>query len=558
MNKFLTLFKHELKSQLPLLPRKGRRYDLFGVLLLSLVVILISAVFVVMLSAVVSSYVLVKVDKVSDPVLRAKELLNVSYIAVLVALVLAGVENMRRSLSDRKDKELYLRLPVSGETIFLAKLSTLLISSYALAFVLICAVSLIFYTSAPLSWTFLLRSFAVWLIMPLTAFFISTLLLVPYIKLVEFISNKYALLLVLVIALIMGAFYLYSVFLGAVQKLIETGSIKYLFNERFVNTLKSLLKWCAPTSAYTSVALGGNALLVIFVILATLILAPLTAYFISRKLFTATIYKNERSHRPIGNRTPKKQMSPLGSLIKKEFISIYRDPKSAFSYFAVAASMPFMVYCCYTLFDSLIKSAIGMSVRFPLAILTVLIFSILTNTFCATNVSRDGAAAIKVKTYPVKASTILLAKVLLCAAVSSLSVTVSIATLVLAAGLALTDALVVLYVTLTFSLAQIFVATRMDLGGARLSSNLAEMRSTNNITVAKVITIGILLSLVAGLTSLVSYVFSLGSTVSFIKDLGLTVAHAYVLPAVVSTLYLAFAIAYYRIGIGKSLDGLSM
>lgn len=558
MNKFMTLFKHELKSQLPLLPRRGRRYDLFGVLLLSLVVILISAVFIVMLSAVVSSYVLVKVDKVSDPVLRAKELLNVSYIAVLVALVIAGVENMRRSLSDRKEKELFLRLPVSGETIFLAKLSTLLISSYALAFVLILTVSLIFYTSAPLSWTFLLRSFAVWVIMPLSAFLLSALLLVPYIRFVEFISNKYALLLVLVTALIMGAFYLYSEFLGAVQKLIETGSIKYLFNERFVSTLESLLKWCVPASAYTSMALGGNAWLVVAVILATLIFAPLTAYFISKRLFTATIYKNERPRIPIGHRLSKTKMSPLGSLIKKEFISIYRDPKSAFSYFAVAASMPFMVYCCYTLFDSLIRSAIGMSVKFPLAILTVLIFSILTNTFCATNVSRDGAAAIKVKTYPVKASTILFAKVVLCAAVSSLSVIVSIVTLVLTAGLFWADALVVAYVTVTFSLAQIFVATRMDLGGARLSSNLAEMRSTNNITVAKVITIGILLSLIAGLTSLVSYVFSLGSSVSFIKNLGLTVAHAYVLPATVSTLYLAFAVAYYRVGIGKSLDSLSM
>ena len=521
-------------------------------------VILISAVFIVMLSAVVSSYVLVKVDKVSDPVLRAKELLNVSYIAVLVALVIAGVENMRRSLSDRKEKELFLRLPVSGETIFLAKLSTLLISSYALAFVLILTVSLIFYTSAPLSWTFLLRSFAVWVIMPLSAFLLSALLLVPYIRFVEFISNKYALLLVLVTALIMGAFYLYSEFLGAVQKLIETGSIKYLFNERFVRTLQSLLQWCVPASAYTSMALGGNAWLVVAVILATLIFAPLTAYFISKRLFTATIYKNERPRIPIGHRLSKTKMSPLGSLIKKEFISIYRDPKSAFSYFAVAASMPFMVYCCYTLFDSLIRSAIGMSVKFPLAILTVLIFSILTNTFCATNVSRDGAAAIKVKTYPVKASTILFAKVVLCAAVSSLSVIVSIVTLVLTAGLFWADALVVAYVTVTFSLAQIFVATRMDLGGARLSSNLAEMRSTNNITVAKVITIGILLSLIAGLTSLVSYVFSLGSSVSFIKNLGLTVAHAYVLPATVSTLYLAFAVAYYRVGIGKSLDSLSM
>ena len=420
MNKFLTLFKHELKSQLPLLPRKGRRYDLFGVLLMFLVVIIISAVFVVMLSAIVSSYVLVKVDKVTDPVLRSKELLNVSYIAVLLALVMAGLENMRRSLSDRKEKELYLRLPVTGETIFLAKLSTLLISSYALAFVLICAVSLIFYTSAPLTWTFLVRSFAVWLFMPLTAFFISTLLLVPYIKFVEFISDKYALLLILVTSLIMGAFYVYSQFLGVVQKLVETGSIKYLFNEKFVGTLAALLKWVLPTSAYTTMALGGSAVEVIITLLFTLILAPLTAYFISRKLFTATIYKNEKQRAPNKKRLTKTKISPLMSLVKKEFICIYRDPKSAFSYFAVAASMPFMVYCCYTLFDSLLMSAIGMSVKFPLAILTVLIFSILTNTFCATNVSRDGAAAIKVKTYPVKASTILLAKVLLCSVVSML------------------------------------------------------------------------------------------------------------------------------------------
>lgn len=558
MNKFLTLFKHELKSQLPLLPRKGRRYDLFGVLLMFLVVIIISAVFVVMLSAIVSSYVLVKVDKVTDPVLRSKELLNVSYIAVLLALVMAGLENMRRSLSDRKEKELYLRLPVTGETIFLAKLSTLLISSYALAFVLICAVSLIFYTSAPLTWTFLVRSFAVWLFMPLTAFFISTLLLVPYIKFVEFISDKYALLLILVTSLIMGAFYVYSQFLGVVQKLVETGSIKYLFNEKFVGTLAALLKWVLPTSAYTTMALGGSAVEVIITLLFTLILAPLTAYFISRKLFTATIYKNEKQRAPHKKRLTKTKISPLMSLVKKEFICIYRDPKSAFSYFAVAASMPFMVYCCYTLFDSLLMSAIGMSVKFPLAILTVLIFSILTNTFCATNVSRDGAAAIKVKTYPVKASTILLAKVLLCSVVSTLSVIVSIVTITIAAGLSFADALVVAFVSITFSIAQIFVATRMDLGGARLSSNLAEMRSTNNITVAKVITIGIILSLVAGLTSLVSYVFSLGSTVSFVKDLGLTVAHAYLFPSAVSTLYLAFAIAYYRIGIGKCLDGLSM
>ena len=58
--------------------------------------------------------------------------------------------------------------------------------------------------------------------------------------------------------------------------------------------------------------------------------------------------------------------------------------------------------------------------------------------------------------------------------------------------------------------------------------------------------------------SVVAYILSLGSSVSFIKDLELTVAHSYVLPAIVSALYLAFAVAYYLIGIEKSLDELSM
>ena len=558
MDKFLILFKHELGSRLPLFrKRKGRR-DIFGTVLLSLVVLMIAAVFMVLLSALVSSYVLVKIDKVEAPVARAKELINVSYIFVMAALVLAGLEKMRRTLTDRKEKELFLRLPVSGETILLAKLDTLLVSSYAFAFVLIGTVSVIFYTSAPLPTGFIFKSLAVWLLMPLAAFLISTLLLVPYIKAVEFISDKYALLLVVITSFIIGAFYLYSRFLGAVKALLETGSVKYLFNEKFVNTLQGLLKWVHPTSSFSEIVLGERPLLHLLVALLFAALAPLCAYLISKRLFNATIYKNERPGGTVGKRRQARKLSPIAALIKKEFISIYRDPRSTFSYFAVAASMPFMVYCCYTLFESLIDGAIGMSVSFPLATITVLIFSILTNTFCATNVSRDGMAAIKVKSFPLKPSSILLAKVILCSLVSTASIILSLGALALAADLAIFDAFIALLIAVPFSLAQIFVATKMDLKGARLSSNLSEMKSINDITIAKVVTLGILLALLAGILSLVSYVFSLASSISFIEALGLKRVHAYLLPALVSTLYLASAIAYYRIGIEKCLDGMSL
>ena len=558
MDKFLILFKHELKSRLPLFKRRESRRDVFGIAVLSLVVLMIAAVFAVLLSALVSSYVLVKIDKVSDPVMRAKELINVCYVFVMAALVIAGLERMRRTLTDRKEKELFLRMPVSSETIFLAKLATLLISGYALAFLLIGTVTVIFFTSTALPIAFIFKSLAVWLLMPLAAFLISTLLLVPYIKAVEFISDKYALLLVVITALIIGAFYLYSRFLGAVQALLETGSIKHLFNERFVKTLQGLLKWVYPCASFSEIALGDKAFLHVLIALAIAALAPFAAYLISKRLFTATIYKNEKARRPVGKRRQTKQLSPLTALIKKEFISIYRDPKSTFSYFAVAASMPFMVYCCYTLFDSLIVGAIGMKVTFPLATITVLIFSILTNTFCATNVSRDGVAAIKVKTFPVKPSSILLAKVILCATVSSASIILSLGALVVAADLNLFDAFIASLIAVAFSLAQIFVATKMDLKGARLSSNVSEMRSINDITIAKVVTLGIFLALLAGILSVVSYVFSLASSISFIEALGLTRTHAYLFPALVSALYLGSAIAYYRIGIEKCLDGMSL
>ena len=558
MNKFLILFKHELKSQLPRMPRKGRRYDLFGVLLASLVVLFVCAVFSVLLSAIVSTYSTVRIDKVSAPILRSKELINVAYIAVFCSLVCAGLENMRRTLTDRKHRELFLRMPVSSESIVLAKLLTVLVFSYALAFALIATVSVIFYTSSPLPVSFLLRSVAVWVLMPLIAFLVSTLLLVLYIKLVDFISDKYALILIMVTSVLMGAFYVYSRFLSVMQRLIETGSIKYLFNEKFVDTLTSLLKWGYPVSPLSEIALGEEVIIPVLISIALALFAPAFAYLISKTLYTATVYKNDKERSPKGARRDKGAHSTLTSLMIKELICIYRDPKSAFSYLAVAASMPVMVYCSYTLFDSLIRGAIGMVVTFPLATLIVLIFSILTNTFCATNVSRDGAAAMKVKTYPVKASTILLAKVLLCAVVSSLSIAVSIAVLVISGKLAIFDGFALLLIAAAFSMAQIFVATRMDLASAKLSSSLAEMRSANNVTLAKVVTLGILLALLAGMLSVVAYIFSLGSSVSFISELHFTVAHSYVLPAIVSALYLALAIAYYRIGIEKSLDDLSM
>lgn len=558
MDKFLILFKHELKMQFPLKPQKGKRFDILGSLLSVLMVVLIAAVFVILLSTIVSNYVLIKVNKVADPILRTKELLNLCYTVVIVALVLAGLENMRKTLTEKKYKTLFLRLPVKQQTIFASKLATLLISNYILAFILIATINTIFYVSVELPPVFWVMTVLVWLLMPMAAFLIATVLLVPYIKLIDFISNKYTIMFISITAIIIGAFLIYSGFLEVVQMLLETGSIKFLFNEKFINTLQALARWTYPANCFADIALCTNLLVSFAIAIGIAAVAVFVVYFVSKSLFYATLYKNENRRQNGKKKEQKKMLKPLLSLMKKEFICIFREPKNLFSYFAIAASMPVMVYCCYTLFESLITNTIGMTISFPLATLIVLIFSILTNTFCSTNITRDGAAAIKTKMFPVKASTILLAKVLLCGIVSSLSVIISLIVLASATSLSWGDAVICALICIVFSTAQIFIATRMDLNGAKLSSSLVEMQNASNRTIAKVVTMGIVLALVAGILSVLSYIFSLGSSIDFIAKIGLKEVHAYVFPAAISVLYFGAAIAYYSFRIEKSLDGLML
>lgn len=558
MGKFGILFRHELKMQFPWKPQKGKKVDILGSLLSVLMILFIAFVFVSLLSTVASNYVLVEIRKIPDPISRMRELLNACYGVVIVALVISYLESMRKTLTEKRHKDLFLRLPVKQQTIFVSKLAALMIRNYILALLLIVPLNMIFYLSVDLDFTFWIMTVFVWLLMPMSSFLIATALLVPYIKFLDFISEKYTLMFISITSIVIVAFWLYSGFLDVVKSLLETGSIKFLFNEKFVVSLQTLLKYLYPANCFADMAMGTNLLRAFSVAVFIAAVAVFVVYFVSKKLFYATLYKNE-NRKQTGKKTEKvTKLPPLLSLIKKEFICIFREPKNLFSYFAIAASMPVMVYCCYTLFESLIINMIGLTLTYPLAILVVLIFSILTNTFCSTNITRDGQAAIKVKMFPLKASTILLAKVLLCSAVSSLSIIVSVTVLALATPLVWYDAIFCGAIAIVFSLAQIFIATRMDLNGAKLTSSLIEMQSRSNKTIAKVVTLGALLALAVGIISVVCYIFSEIKGIAIFDALSLKRSYSYLIPAGISALYFTFAVFYYGFRIEKSLDGLML
>ena len=78
-------------------------------------------------------------------------------------------------------------------------------------------------------------------------------------------------------------------FLGVVQTLLETGSIRFLFNANFTYTLQTILKFAYPANSLASISLGVDLVQSAIVVLAVLVLAVSMVYFITNKLLPEDI-----------------------------------------------------------------------------------------------------------------------------------------------------------------------------------------------------------------------------------------------------------------------------
>ena len=562
MRNFRTLFKYERRMLFP--GSHSKRFDLLGALTSLLFTLAIAGVFGLLIYSIADGYLDVKVDKIIDPAARAYELLNAVYAIIIVALGIMCLEKMRSTLTRTSDTPIFLRLPVKNGTIFRAKFTALLLWTYVAAFLLIVPINLIFYFTLGAGTDFLIRTLLVYLLLPMVSFLMATILILPYMVMIKFLSTRYFLSFVALSVLVVGAFFVYSEILGILRELFETGSISFLFSNEFVDFLMMAKLYTYPANSLAAVQMGVDMQISLIITISVAVVALLVAFFITGGLYRLVLYRNRD-----GKKIRKKyslgfQRRVTSSLIRKEFITVYREPKYLFSYFAIAFAMPFMIYCSYTLFETLVLNALGLRLEFALALIVVLVFSILTNTFCATNITRDGKSALKAKSFPVKASKLLFSKVIFCSIISSLSVIASVLLLYFSSAIfpestiqiELVDAIVVCAIGLVFSFSQILIATRTDLNGAVVDASPAEVAKASDRTIAKVVSIGLILAVAIGLLTFFVSVFS-GVDPEFIGGFVIQESYAYLFPAIIAAVYFALSLLYYFVNIEKAFSKLT-
>ena len=533
-----------------------KRIDILGFLTSIIFTLVIAGIFGILVYAVADGYLDIKIDKVSDPIARAHELLNAVYTIIIVALGIMCLEKMRSTLARSSDIPIFLRLPVKNGTIFRAKFTALLLWTYVTAFMLIIPVNAIFYFVLGAGRDFLINTAIVYLLLPMVSFLLATLLILPYMVIIKFLSTRYFLSFVSLSVLVVGAFFLYSGILDVLRGLFETGSIKFLFTSDFVNILMGAKLYTYPANALASLLLGIDMQKSILISAGFAAAALLFTFLITGALYRLVLYRNRDGRKSRSRFTLGFRRGVTSSLLRKEFVTVYREPKYLFSYFAIAFAMPFMIYCCYTLFETLIFNALGRGFEFSLALLVVLVFGILTNTFCATNITRDGKSALKAKSFPVKASKLLFSKVLFCSIISSLSVLGSVAMLYFTVGMTPFNAVITCVIGLVFSFSQILIATRTDLNCAVVDASPEEVARTSDRTIAKVVTVGLFFAVIIGFVTFFVSVFA-GTAPAFLKGFEVKEVYVYFIPAIIALIYFGASLVYYLVNIEKAFSKLT-
>lgn len=542
MNKIRLLFKKdflEFSSNF----KKGKTKDflelLSSIFLLSVVFVFLIYVF----RHFSKSYVATDFGNVLARSERIKEIMTISFTIIIIANILIGIKRIYSTLVDSKDNDILIYQPISSGQIYVYKLLKIYFSSITSTFLIALPIGIVLDSlSASIGGVgYYLLLFVTIILLPFISCAIASFLVLPYIYVKKKISSKFWLTLLIYVLLIGSGFLIYGYLLKFLTGIIRTGEIKYIFDLQTINGIKKIVKFLYPGQFFTNILLNDKLLLSTIAVLLISLVSILISYVLIKNIYQRLMQRNlEGNQKEYQNEVKIEQKSVTRTLLHKEFLIVLRTPSYAFQYFAMAITLPFMVYICASLLETMIASLTIINCNYALAIFSVSMLSILTNTFCTTNISRDGKMFALMKTMPITINQIVKVKVMFCSLVSFVSVFISSLVLLVSGYISFIYFLATILIGFIFSLSQIAYATRKDMKNPCFPNNEKEEIIDSNSNMATLVMVGLLTTLVAsGGAVLISVVMGMkyGEKVATIISL-LFVSIISILVLVISLFYL--------------------
>ncbi len=501
-SKVLLLFKKDFIERMSTFRQKGVRKDIVGLISSTLLLALVYGVFIYVFAEFAGIYVGLTFGNAAEINNRIYELTTAAFAAVFLLNIIVGVTRIHAFVSKGEDSDVLICQPISAWSIFFYKLLKVYLSQVLSSALILIPASIVIDTVSGRilgGVDYYLLMLLATLIAPVISCAISALLAVPYTKLMRMLDSKFILCLLGYVLLLGAGFVVYSGFLNVLTSLLQNGEIQFVLDRNTVRTINAVASNCYPANLLANFVFGKDILLSILVIAGASVLCGGIAYFVVQRLYDKIVQQRlEGRVKTFSQKYVCKKRSTFWTLFVKEFLVVLRTPSYAFQYFATTFTLPFMVYVCANLMQSMMKTITILDCNFAIIIFVIAMFSILTNNFCATNISRDGNMFAMLKTMPVRAADIVKAKFAFCGVVSFLSVLASIVVLVIVGLLTWWQAIFALLVGCMLSFAGIAFSTRRDLANPAFPTGALQEITEGNKNASMTTLVGLIVSLLVG------------------------------------------------------------
>ena len=518
MYNFSILLKKEMKDKFKKI--SFERQHIKNTLLSIFLTLVIVATAVIVFRYFVFSYINIKVDYEVDVMKRCEELFSMVFILAIVCAVIISAIKISNIITNQSEISKLMVLPISTDSIFWVKMISIALEIIYVVFVMVVALCLTICIVAQLSFWCFIKCLLFACILSVVSFAFGSLLALPYYYLKRYLKNKFWLTLIIFAILVAGGFVIYTNILQVFKAMLESGQIKFLLNENTLNVINQICNLAQVSHILALMTIGKFNVLSFLYILLVIVLCMFVAYIMVRLIFNKVLKTRSFTNSVFSKKYVQlKEISQFSALLKKEFTSIIREPSYAFQYFVISITLPLFVYSTATILISMIQELIFIDCSFEICLLCMAMFSILTNTFCATNISRDNMFYNCLKILPLKPTKIIYAKMLFCFIVSCISILITCLILLFTNYITLVQFGVLLFSLLCLSFGEICLATRKDLNKPSFSKDKTKATPTVNFLVFW----GFLASLfIGGITLASSIIFDTmiagfdGKTMSFI------------------------------------------
>ena len=458
---------------------KNKKKDIAGIIFNAVLILLVVSVFAFVFVYLTKTYAVVKIGYVTRTKDRIFEIFTIFFSVLLALLVFMGTAKLNKNLIGSGSLSL-LHLPISPFQIFLSKLLLVYIELSLTSIIVTLPVAFVFAVQGYIVWWAILVSIPLAVFLPIVALGISSLLTIPYYFIKKWLNKQFIIQLVIYIAIMIVAFLIYSVFLKVVKALLESGQIAFMFNEDFVNNLGDFSRHIYPINFFSKIMVGDSVFLNLFWIIIISVACGVLCFFLSKLIFQL-VRQNKLAVRDEFTkiRAPRKQKPVIVSLMGKEFTMVLRTPSYAFNYYAIVLSLPLMVVITTNLLISMMKNLTIFKCNFEIVLSVVCMYSILLNSFCATNMSRDGKFYNSMKTYPILPKQIVWSKILFCSITSGIAILATGFVIAFISQLSVLKTLAVVLIAMILNFGVICMATRKDLNTMQNSGGGENSSSSN-------------------------------------------------------------------------------